>query len=102
MAWNTTGIAPALASKGMVLADTGPLSVTALNLTIVSWADDDCIVELVLRDALNTVDLVIQKLFLPSGTIVLPAIPISVTLNQRIIVRAFQVLTGNIQVSLLT
>lgn len=99
MAWNTEGVKTnPLASE--VLADTGALAASAKTFTLIIWEDTGGgEIEIAHRNALNADDVNVQRIALTGTTIIYP-LPVTLLLNQRIIVRMRVALTGHIQASL--
>jgi hypothetical protein len=85
---------------GDILADTGQLAVETKPFTVVAWTDaGDAELEVVLRDETDTTDVNVQRV--RAQTTPVFAMPLTLTPNQRLIVRLRVDLAGHIQVSIL-
>jgi hypothetical protein len=100
MGWNTEGV-KTNPTAGDTLADSGPLSAALKTFTIAIWNDTGGgELEVVQRNALDTADVAVQRITVAGTTLIYPW-PVLLVLNQRVIVRLRQDLTGHIQASLL-
>lgn len=102
MGWMTARIQTD-AADSTILADTGPLGVGIMSFTIILWADTPLVLDIVLRDALDTIDVSTQRWTVIGGSL-LHRVPLSITtsLNQRILVRVATAYKGNAQASILS
>lgn len=100
MGWATQGrISNAM--KGTVLADTGQMLASTLAIAVVGWTErEPATIEVAQRDATNQNDLNMQTLALSAGQsndITLTAV---LVLNQRLVARAANDISGDVQVSI--
>lgn len=100
MAWHTAGPLED-PSAGDVLADTGALGVGVSGFTILIDTTAGGYVDLVHRNALNTQDLHLQKLYISPGTPLPLGATLTLALNERLLLRVRDGLTGTIQGSFL-
>jgi hypothetical protein len=83
-----------------ILAETGPLNPGHLSVTLVLWSTPaGGLVDFLVRDAANVDDVMVQ-LFTAAPAVAPLVLPVSVALNQRVIVRMADNFTGQIQASL--
>lgn len=101
MAWNTNGILNA-PSAGDIVADTGGLIAGTPNFNLVCWTNSaGTIVEVALRNALNTSDVAVQRMHIESGGPRQIPFPINVMLNQRLVVRMLNGINDDVQISII-
>ena len=100
--WATEGIKTAPASN-TVLADTGVLAAGPLPITILAWTTGGGWIDLAHRNALNTADVHVQRLFLTSNPQMpfVASIPLVLVINERFVIRTATPWSGDVQVSLL-
>ena len=105
MAWATNNIV-SNPSSGDIIADTGAIALGGLiQTTVLVWSTITCNVEIVQRNALNTADVNKQRLYaLNSETGILPIqqVPVLLAVNERLLVRMVDSISGDIQASILT
>ena len=101
MGWATEGIKSA-PGAGTILADTGALlALSAVPMTVVVWAKRTSTLVVAQRNATNTADVEMQRIYAQSGTEIFPFSSISCSLNDRFVVRCEDDADSDIQVSIM-
>src|SRR5262245_25343273 len=100
MAWVTEG-PQTDPSNGTVLADTGALGVTTTAFTILVDTNAAFYGKLALRNSLNTADVNVQTVYVhPSFPSPLVSVTMTPGLNQRLVFRTGEDVTGTVQISI--
>lgn len=98
--WSTEGYVES-ASEGDLLSDTGAIALGGLlGLNFIGCTMSGGYVKLIQRNAANDADVKSQLIYVPPGTTMFGAIPISVSAGQRMVVKAAQNFTAGLQISL--
>ena len=92
-----TGIAP---QNGDIIADTGALLAVTATFTVMIWGEGDSNFEIVLRNAANNADVFKQLVRYGAYAHFSQAVPITLALNERIIVRVVDYPSGRFQASM--
>lgn len=101
MPWTTNGLLTD-PSAGDLLADTGVLSAGFMSFTLMVYTNGGVVFDLVQRNALNTADIGSQRLsIINTGNLHAQSIPLTLSLNQRVVIRNVNDVTGNVQASIL-
>lgn len=103
MAWVTQGKVNN-PTAGLVLADTGAVgSAGPVSGNIVIWTDTSAFVTLRRRNATNTADIATQQLYINGQNLFfMPAVTITLAVNERVQITNDNAFTGTIQASLIS
>ena len=87
---------------GTILADTGALlALSGIPVTVVVWAEQLCILAVAQRNALNTDDVEMQRIYVEPGTEIFPFSSMTFSVNERLVIRCHENVDGQIQASIL-
>jgi uncharacterized protein YaaQ len=98
--WVTGGI-KTNPTTNTILADTGAIGGGGSTYTFVVAASAAVRIEIAVRDASNSVDVVVQNLFVPANGNLYVVMPVDVPPGGRIVMRNPVALTGSVQASIL-
>ena len=87
---------------GTILADTGAITLGGLiSGTIIITRNVSCVIELVKRNATNNADVKMHPIPCYSDNMFVTALPFSLGVNERIVLRMRDTVTGLVQCSIL-
>lgn len=95
MAWSSEGKKTDPVA-GTLLADTGGLPAMSLGSNLIVWSNVFVRLIIAVRNALNTADVASQTVEC-TGNFIVVGIPITLVLNQRLIIRTDNDITGDVQ-----
>ena len=99
MAWDTEGVIEN-PTEGQIMADTGAILLGIVAVfTIIIWGETETSFEIAVRNAANNADVNVQRI--SANKYLLVGVPLSLGVNQRVVVRSVAAASYNYQASIL-
>lgn len=95
--WTSTGVFGPAPNQGDVVADTGALLAVAATMTVMISGNGDCEFDIAVRNSTNTADVQTHHFYYQALEHFSQAFPVTLLLNQRVIVRVTNYPTGYFQ-----